>query len=180
MGVLKMKKITLVIATLALAISASGAYAVNSLSKGTMGLNVGAGGFSNANLHDGTSEDQGFILTGRYFIQSDMAILGGFGLGIAGADAKGTDIGLIVGARKYLHVADFAPFVGGRLTYSSTNDSTVKTTQLMVEGGAEYFLAKNFSFEGRAGFGYSSQDFPGGKITNVGTTTFGISFNFYF
>jgi len=181
-----MKKIASVVATLALAISASGAYAVNSLSKGTMGLNVGAGGFSNANLHDGTSEDQGFILTGRYFIQSDMAILGGFGLGIAGADAKGTDIGLIVGARKYLHVADFAPFVGGRLTYSSTNDSTVKTTQLMVEGGAEYFLAKNFSFEGRAGFGYSSVDVGAGgpvaqgKTTNIGTSTFGISFNFYF
>jgi len=126
-------------------------------------------------------EDVGFIINGKYFIQSDMAILGGFGLGIAGGDAKGTDIGLIIGARKYLKVADFAPFVGGRLTYASVLDSTVKLTELIAEGGAEYFLAKNFSFEGRAGFGFSSVDLgAAGKTSNIGTTTFGISFNFYF
>ncbi len=166
-----MKKIASVVAILALAISASGAYAANSLSKGTFGLNVGT--------------DPGFIVNGKYFIQSDMAILGGFGLGIAGGDAKGTDIGLIVGGRKYLHVADFAPFVGGRLTYSSVLDSTIKSTGLIAEAGAEYFLAKQFSFEGRVGFGYTSTDVDNpilgkSKTSNIGTTTFGISFNFYF
>jgi len=180
-GGFKMKKIALAVATLALAISASGAYAANSLSKGTMGLNIGTG-IGSVNAHTGASDDFGFIINGKYFIQSDMAILGGVGLGIAGGDtAKGTDIGFIVGARKYLKVADFAPFVGGRLTYTSTNDSNDKTTQIMAEAGAEYFLAKNFSFEGRVGFGYDSSDtLAAGKVTNIGTSTFAISFNFYF
>jgi len=177
----KMKKIASVVATLALAISASGAHAANSLSKGTMGLNVGTGSVGSLNLHSGTSEDSGFIINGKYFIQSDMAILAGFGLGIAGADAKGTDVGLIVGARKYLKVTDLAPFVGGRLTYTSILDSTVKTTSFIGEAGAEYFLAKQFSFEGKVGFGFESIDQgAGGKVSNVGTTTFAISFNFYF
>jgi len=180
MGVLKMKKIASVVATLALAISASGAYAANSLSRGTWGLNVGVGGF-NINQTTAISEDGGFIVNGKYFIQSDMAILGGLGFGARGGDtAKGSDTGLIVGARKYLHVADFAPFVGGRLTYTSTQDSTVKTTQIMAEGGAEYFLAKQFSFEGRAGFGYESTEAGGAKNTRFGTVTLGIGFNFYF
>ena len=174
-----MKKIAPVVAALALAISASGAYAANSLSKGTMGLNIGSGvGF---NPLTGNPEDGGFIVNGKYFIQSDVAILGGFGFGARGGDtAKGTDVGLIVGARKYLRVADFAPFVGGRLTYMSILNSTVKTTQIMGEGGAEYFLAKQFSFEGRAGFGYESLEAGGVKNTRFGTTTLGIGFNFYF
>ncbi len=174
-----MKKIASIVATLALAISASGAYAANSLSKGTWGLNVGTGlGF---NPLTSNPEDGGFIVNGKYFIQSDMAILGGFGFGARGGDtAKGTDVGLIVGARKYLHVADFAPFVGGRLTYMSILNSTVKTTQIMGEAGAEYFLAKQFSFEGRVGFGYESQEQGGVKNTRFGTTTFGVGFNFYF
>ena len=179
MGVLKMKKIASVVATLALAISASGAYAANSLSKGTFGLNVGTGlGF---NPLTSNPEDGGFIVNGKYFIQSDMAILGGFGFGSLGGDtAKGTDMGLIVGARKYLHVADFAPFVGGRLSYAKTQDSTVKSTSITAEGGAEYFLAKQFSFEGRVGLGYESDETGPVKNTRFGTRTFGVSFNFYF
>jgi len=179
-GALKMKKIASVVATLALALAASGAHAANSLSKGTWGLNVDVGGF-NINPTTGISPDAGFIVNGKYFIQSDMAILGGFGFGARGGDtAKGTDMGLIVGARKYLRVADFAPFLGGRLTYSKLNDSTTKITQIMGEGGAEYFLAKQFSFEGRAGFGYESIEDAGVKNTRFGTTTLGIGFNFYF
>ncbi len=171
-----MKKIASVVATLALAISASGAYAANSLSKGTFGLNIGTGSQGDTNFVDG-----GFIINGKYFIQSDMAILGGFGFGSLGGDtAKGTDMGLIVGARKYLHVADFAPFVGGRLSYAKTQDSTVKSTSITAEGGAEYFLAKQFSFEGRVGLGYESDETGPVKNTRFGTRTFGVSFNFYF
>src|SRR6266487_4604313 len=174
-----MKKIASIVATLALAVFASGAYAANSLSKGTWGLNVGTGlGF---NPLTANPEDGGFIVNGKYFIQSDMAILGGFGFGARGGDtAKGSDVGLIVGARKYLRVADFAPFVGARLTYTSTSDVTDKTTQIMGEAGAEYFLAKQFSFEGRAGFGYESTEAGGVKNTRFGTATLGIGFNFYF
>ncbi len=171
-----MKKIASVVATLALAIFASGAYAANSLSKGTFGLNIGTGSAGDTDFVDG-----GFIINGKYFIQSDMAILGGFGFGSLGGDtAKGTEVGLIVGARKYLRVADFAPFVGGRLSYAKTEDGNRKRTSIMGEGGAEYFLAQRFSFEGRAGFGYESDEIGPLKNTRFGTRTFGISFNFYF
>ncbi len=87
---------------------------------------------------------------------------------------------LFIGARKYLHVADFAPFVGGRLSYAKTQDSTVKSTSITAEGGAEYFLAKQFSFEGRVGLGYESDETGPVKNTRFGTRTFGVSFNFYF
>jgi len=120
-----------------------------------------------------------------------MAILGGFGLRIAGGDAKGTDIGFIAGVRKYLKTDDFAPFVGGRFDYTSTNDSNTKNMGIVAEAGAEYFLAKQFSLEGRVGFGYTSQEvkttstaFPftstTTKATYIGTGTAAISANFYF
>src|SRR5712691_7112950 len=123
-----MKKITpMVVVALALAISASSAYAANSLSKGTMGLNIGTGSAGDTDFVDG-----GCMINGKYFVQSDLAILGGLGFGSLGGDtAKGTETGLIIGARKYLRVADFAPFVGGRLSYTSTDDSNAKTTQIM-------------------------------------------------
>jgi len=179
MGVLKMKKIASVVATLALAIFASGAYAANSLSKGTFGLNVGTGAIDRSTTRP--VDDFGFIVNGKYFIQSDLAILGGLGFGsLGGGRIIKNKNGLIIGARKYLHVADFAPFVGGRLTYASTDDGTVKTTSIVGEGGAEYFLAKQFSFEGRVGFGYESQDQGGVKNNRFGTKTMSISFNFYF
>jgi len=175
-GALKMKKIASVVATLALAVFASGAYAANSLSKGTWGLNIGTGSGGDTDFVDG-----GFIINGKYFIQSDLAILGGLGFGSLGGDtAKGTETGLIIGARKYLRVADFAPFVGGRLSYTSTKDGGLKRSSITGEGGAEYFLAQRFSFEGRVGFGYESEDTGGVKNNRFGTRTFGISFNYYF
>jgi hypothetical protein len=171
-----MKKIASVVAALALALSASSAYAANALSKGTMGLNIGTGSAGDTNFVDG-----GFIINGKYFVQSDLAILGGVGFGSLGGDtAKGTETGLIIGARKYLRVADFAPFVGGRLSHTSTQDGNLKRTSITGEAGAEYFLARQFSFDGRVGFGYESEDTGGVKNNRFGTRTFGISFNFYF
>ena len=167
-----MKKIALVGATLALVMAAGSASAANSLNAGTFGLNV--------NAHDN------FIINGKYFIAKDMAVLGGLGLRIQGGDNnRGTDIGLLAGVRKYLKTDDLAPFVGGRFDYSSTTDSTVVAMGFSAEAGAEYFLAKQFSFEGRVGFGYSStENKPVAAATTktnyIGTTSVGISANFYF
>lgn len=167
-----MKKIALLVATLALAMAAGSASAANSLNSGSFGLNV--------------STQDSFIINGKYLFAKDMAVLGGFGLRIQGGDNnKGTDIGLMAGFRKYLRTDDLAPFVGGRLNYSSTSDSTVVAMGVTAEAGAEYFLAKQFSIEGRVGFGYSSTEnkpVVGAttKTNYIGSTAFGISANFYF
>ena len=177
-----MKKIALVGAALALSMAAGSALAANSMNTGTMGFNV--------NTSDNT------MINGKYFIAKDMAVLGGFGLGINGGDAKGTDIELLAGVRKYMKTDDFAPFMGGRFEYSSTQDSNVKNLSILAEAGAEYFLAKQFSLEGRVGFGYVSKEtitagtttvggftFPTSaksKTTYIGTGAASLSANFYF
>lgn len=159
------------------------ASAANSLKTGTFGLNF-----------DVTDD---FMVTGKYFVANDLALLAGFGLGVKGGDAEGTDLGLLVGVRKYLKVDDFAPFVGGKFEYSSTNDGTTKGLGLLGEFGAEYFLGKQFSVEGSVGFGYTSQEeettvtttnLTGATVTskrsvkgtNIGTQRAGLSVNYYF
>ena len=164
--------IVALVSIMILSIGVGSASAVNSLKQGTVGLNV--------NVNDD------FLLSGKYFIMKDVAVLAGLGIGIKGGDAKGTDIGLGAGARKYLKTDDFAPFVGGFLLYSSTRDSNQKTLSLMGEFGAEYFLHKEFSIEGSAGFGYQETKTsppvsnPSQKETTIGTHRFGLSLNFYF
>ncbi len=146
--------------------------ATNSLKQGTVGLSVDV--------------NNDFILEGRFFVLNDLAILGQFGFGIKGEDGEGTDIGLGVGIRKYLRSEDLAPFVGGNIFYSSTEDGNVKDLSILGLFGAEYFLHKQFSVEGNVGFGYTSEEtknpVTGTKttITNVGTARLGLSLNFYF
>ena len=168
-----MKKIALLGATVALVMAAGSASAANSLNSGSLGFNV--------------STQDSFIINGKYLFAKDMAVLAGFGLRVQGGDNnnRGTDIGLMGGFRKYLKTDDLAPFVGGRINYSSTVDSTVVAMGVTAEAGAEYFLAKQFSIEGRVGFGYSSTENKpvGGATTKtnyIGSTAFGISANFYF
>jgi len=174
-----MKKIVIAGTALALVMAAGSAMAANSLNEGTMGFNVGAAVDSQAVFKEN------FVLNGRYFIGKDMAVLAGLGISIAGGDKKGTDIGLMGGFRKYLKTDDFAPFVGGRFQYQSTQDSTLTAMAVMAEAGAEYFLAKQFSVEGRVGFGYASIErkaptFTPSKETAIGTAVFGLSANYYF
>ena len=171
-----MKKIIVIVLALIAAIGfgTGTASAANSIRQGAFGFNVDV--------------NDDFILTGKYFVTKDIAVLAGFGLGIKGGDAKGTDIAIAGGARKYLKVDDFAPFVGGTLFYSSTKDGDQKSFSLMGEFGAEYFLYKQFSIEGKVGFGYSSQETTTTagpvsttvKETTIGTERAGISFNYYF
>jgi hypothetical protein len=179
-----MKKIVVIAVALVmvLCIGIGSASAENSLKQGTIGMNV-----------DVTDN---FVLTGKYLIMNDLAILADFGIGVKGDDGKGTDIGIGGGVRKYLKMDDFAPFVSGTLFYSETDDGDSKNLSILGDFGAEYFLHKQFSIEGRVAFGYTRQETTTSTPGFIGTvpvttsktttvSTFGtdratISFNFYF
>jgi hypothetical protein len=168
-----MKGIALAGTTLVLIMTTCSALAAeNSLNTGTFGLNV--------DTYNHTT------INGKYFIAKDMAVIGGLGLNLNSGANNGNDISFIAGVRKYLKTDDFSPFVGGRFEYSSTNNSNTSNWGLTAEAGAEYFIAKHFSLEGRVGFGYTSQDVKNpvtGVTTNstvLGTTAFGLGANFYF
>lgn len=184
-----MNKISLAGATLVLAMAAGNASAANSLNTGTMGLNVG---FTNATAIGGLGTPADFMINGRYFVGKDMALIAGIGLSIndsgAPANAKNTDIGFMAGIRKYMKTDDLAPFVGARFQYLSTRQGIFDVTDFSmgVEGGAEYFLAKQFSLEGSVGIGYASSEAqPAGggtttKATAFGTRSYNVGANFYF
>ena len=181
-----MKKIVLAGAGLALAMVSGSAAAANSMTAGTMGVNIG---MNDTGVTAGSSTNNNFVVSGKYFMAKDMALLAGVGFGMNGSDTKGTDIGFVVGARKYLKTDDFAPFIGARFTYVAVGDSANtngKSTGMGVlgEAGAEYFFDKSFSIEGRVGFGYQSIENTTGattsKSTRIGTESLGISANFYF
>ncbi len=182
-----MKQYAKILATAAAIGFAGVAQAENSLKAGSMALNVsvfdGTSAAVQSSVVAGNADDL-YIVQGKYFLQKDLAILAGVGIGIKGGDANGTDFGFRAGVRKYMKTADFAPFFGGYFSYSSTNDSNYKIMQIMGEFGAEYFFSKQFSIEGAARAGYmSGEDSTGAttvKATNVGTASAGVSFNFYF
>jgi hypothetical protein len=171
-----MKKIAMVGATLALTMVAGSALAANSMSSGTLGLNVPVAATSTIPPNP--------LISGKYFVSKDMAILGGFGFSSGGPSGSTvTTFSLLAGVRKYMKADDFAPFVGGVFEYTSTSGTPSSSGMgLSVEAGAEYFLAKQFSVEGKVGFGYISVDpgAPAAKSSYFGTTTAGLSVNFYF
>lgn len=167
-----MKKIALVGATLALVMATGSTFAANSMNTGTIGLNVPVVSTTDP------------LISGKYFVSKDMAILAGFGFNSGGTSGNSvTTFAIEAGVRKYMKTDDFAPFVGGVFDYTSTTTSPSQTTMgLGVEAGAEYFLAKQFSIEGKVGFGYSSIDtgVAATKTTGFGTSRANLSVNFYF
>lgn len=171
-----MKKIAIVGATLALAVAAGSASAANSMSSGTLGLSVPV--YS----APATGVPVNPLISGKYFVGKDMAILGGFGFLSGGpSGSTTTTFSVLAGMRKYMNTNDFAPFVGGVFEYSSTSGTpSSNAMSLAVEGGAEYFLAKQFSIEGKVGFGYISVDNGGTKSSYFGTNTANLSVNYYF
>ena len=183
-----MKQITLAGVALALAVATGNAVAAGGPTAGSFGLNIGV---TRATTQMGTPAD--FMITGKYLMTKDTAILAGLGLNMAdngqSTNNKYTKTGFMGGIRKYLKTDDLSPFVGGRIQYMSTRDpNTVDVTDfaLLAEVGAEYFLGKQFSLEGSVGGGYTSQETknPGSatstKATGFGTATFSLSANFYF
>lgn len=174
-----MKKI-LAGAALAMVAMSGSAMAANSLYAGAMGLSVPITE-RNFNVNNSPAIDP--LLEGKYMMSKDTAILMGFGFLSGGASGNSTTtFALEGGLRKYMKVDDFAPFVGGLLQYSNTNSSPNATTglALVAEAGAEYFFAKQFSVEGKVRFGYTSVETGGTKYSYFGTTTAGLSANFYF
>lgn len=175
-----MKKIVLASAIVALVMAAGSAFAANSMNTGTFGLNipvVSGNAASNPNVSDP-------MISGKYFVSKDLAVLGGFGFVSGGPSGNSTTtFALMAGVRKYMKADDFAPFVGGGLIYESTSSTPNSTSSMLIgaEAGAEYFLAKQFSVEGKVRFGYSSLDNGGGaKSSYFGTTTTNLSVNYYF
>lgn len=173
-----MKKIALVGTTLALALAAGSAMAANSLNAGTMGLSVpivSANAITNNNVSNP-------LISGKYFVSKDVAVLAGFGFVSGGPSGNSTTtFSLLGGVRKYIKADDFAPFVGGFMTYETTSSNPSSSgMSLAIEAGAEYFLAKQFSVEGKVNFGYQSVDQAGAKASYFGSSTATAGLNFYF
>jgi hypothetical protein len=167
---MKKQVLAVLVAIMVMGIGIGSASAAYSMKAGSAGINV--------DVSDNP------MITGKVFVMPSLAILAGFGLGVNGGDTSGTDFGVMVGARKYLKMEDFAPFVGATVLYSSAQKGDQKEMDLLGEAGAEYFFYKQFSVEGKIGFGYLSNEQKVGnanvKNNTVGTKRYGISFNYYF
>jgi len=180
-----MKNFILAGSAWALIVAAGSASAAPSV--GSFGINIP---LTSSTTPLGTPSS--FVISGRYLISKDMAVLAGVGLQMndsgAATNNKSTDIGFMGGIRKYSRTDDFCPFVGGKLQYLSTRQGGNDVTDfaLIAEAGAEYFLGKQFSLEGSVGGGYASRESKpvGGvvstKATGFGSATFNVSANFYF
>jgi hypothetical protein len=177
-----MKKL-LIIATAIIVVIGLGlgnaSAADNSLKAGTFGFNVGFG--------DSALGEPGVVMiSGKYFIQNDLALIAGFGAQASDGDVSSNFFGFSVGVRKYLKLNDFAPFVGGKLSYEKSKKDLDGINRQVFDVsavlGAEYFLHKQFSIEGSVGLGFGSVDnkAPNSDYTYFGTRTVGVSANFYF
>ena len=194
-----MKKIAIVAVVVVMMAGLVGsAFAANSLVQGSKAISVGMG--DSYFVHSLAPMSDVYVnnvvdISGRYFVAKDMALYGGFGLQLNSGDYDGTYFSFTVGARKYLSTNDFAPFIGGQLSYISVDAdgptgvgkiADIKVIDIAALFGAEYFFSKNFSVEGSIGLGLGqyNNDMPaaagGGDSTYLGTRTVGVMANFYF
>jgi hypothetical protein len=176
-----MKK-TMIVAVVVLMVAAlsGSAFAANSLASGKFGLSVG---FTNLSSFPSGLED---TIIGKFFVSNDVALIAGFGFSNASGDPgmpDGTDLSLLVGARKYLKKEDFAPFVEGIFVYLTQDSTKLDTIGVLANFGAEYFLHKQFSLEGSVGLGLlmvETNTGPSADSTIFGTNSLGVRANFYF
>jgi hypothetical protein len=190
-----MKKIAIVAVVMVMMAGLAGsAFAANSLAQGSKGISVGMGdsvfGHPNFPLGDAAATQNPVVdISGRFFVAKDLALTLGAGLQLNTSDVEGTYLSLSFGARKYLSTNDFAPFVGGQLSYISWDGKTdagkfadASVFDLAAFFGAEYFFAKNFSVEGAIGIGLgqANDDITNTDTTYFGTRTMGVHANFYF
>lgn len=164
--------------------SAASSSSSSSLKAGTLGFNVGFG--------DSVFGNNGVVtISGKYFITSDLAIVGGVGSQFSSGDLDSDFSSLSGGARKYFRTDDFSPFVEGKFTYAhekNTVDNNIDKTafDLSFIFGGEYFLHRQFSIEAGVGVGFgtvsvkSPTSAPSQDYTYFGTRTVGVSANFYF
>jgi hypothetical protein len=159
--------------------SAFAAGTGTSLKAGTFGFNVGVG--------DSSLGNTGVVMiSGKYFIANDVALIAGFGFQASSGDQDANVFGISAGVRKYLRIDEFAPFVEGRFSYVTENidSSNIDRDTFDVAGvfGAEYFLNRQFSIEGSVGIGLGqvNDNISNNDYTYFGSRTVGVSANFYF
>ena len=159
--------------------SAFAADTGTSLKAGTFGFNVGFG--------DSSLGNTGVImLSGKYFLAGDVALIAGFGFQTSSGDQDANFFGISAGVRKYLKTSDFAPFVEGRFSYITEriDSQGIDRDTFDVAGifGAEYFLHRQFSIEGSVGLGFGKVDNNNSNsdYTYFGSRTVGVSANYYF
>ncbi len=179
-----MKKLVIVTVALLMIMGlVGGAFAANSsLNSGSMAINVGMG--------NSVYGDVGVTrITGKYFVNRDIALLAGFGFQASSGDYDAKFFSFQGGVRKYLKTDELSTFVEGKLTYEKQKISSpgflpvdVDVIDFSVAFGAEYFFGKQFSLEGSVGIGFGTQDdnTSNQSITYFGTRTVGVSANFYF
>lgn len=177
-----MKKLVIVTVTLLMIMGlAGGAFAAGNFSKGNTAISVGFG--------DSIFGETGAVMiTGKYFIERDMALLAGFGFQTTSGDYDSNFFGFSVGVRKYLKTDDLATFAQGKLSYERLKQNLPgfdaldeKAIDISAGFGAEYFFSKQFSVEGSIGIGFGTVDEPNDTdYTYIGTRTVGVNANFYF
>jgi hypothetical protein len=178
---MKFMKILFVVIGVGLA-TAGTASAENSLKSGAKALSFGI------------VDNNGIEISGRLFVNNDVAVLAGIGLDHKSNDETTTDYSLSGGVRKYLGKADLAPFVGVNARFNrreviiaapvvGTSVESERTFGLTGVFGAEYFFAKQVSAEAQVGLGLSSiqnVNGSGANVTDIGTFSSGVTVNFYF
>jgi hypothetical protein len=143
-------------------------------------LNIGTYGLT---LSTATATNP--MISGKYFVQKNLAVLGGFGLVNSNSGGGTTDMYLMAGVRRYLtqyvRASDLIPFVGARYSHSSVSSAGTNEFTLAAECGMEYYLSKRLSLEGLVSGSYDSKTPSGGSaITTLSTTVYSIGANFYF
>lgn len=170
------------VAMLAGLATAGSASAENSLRSGAKALSFGI------------VDNSGIEISGRLFVNNDVAVLAGLGLDHKRNDETTTDYSLSGGARKYFGKADLAPFVGVNARFNrreviiaafptGTDVESERTFGIDGVFGAEYFFARQVSAEAQVGVGLSSihnVDGSGANVTEIGTFSSGVTVNFYF
>lgn len=179
---MNLKFIRLIISAIIIGMTLAGtASAENSLNAGAKGLSFG--------IVDSVIE-----ISGRMFLQGDLALLAGFGLLHSDNDENTTDYSVSAGMRKYLKKTDLAPFVGGILSYhreefevirtgSTVSVESEKTLEIAGVFGAEYFFARQVSVEAQVGLGIAdvrNVNGSGADVTSIGTFSSGVTLNLYF
>ncbi|OGW55437.1 MAG: hypothetical protein A2Z46_09175 [Nitrospirae bacterium RBG_19FT_COMBO_55_12] len=178
-----MKKLVIVTVALLMIMGlAGGAFAANSLNSGSMAINVGMGNSIYGDI--GVTR-----ITGKYFMDRDMALLAGFGFQSSSGDYDAKFFSFQGGVRKYFKTDELATFAEGKITYEREKIDApgfiavdVDVIDFSAAFGAEYFFGKQFSLEGSVGIGFGTQDdnSTNQDITYFGTRTVGVSANFYF
>ncbi|MBI3812596.1 MAG: hypothetical protein HY283_10430 [Nitrospirae bacterium] len=178
---MKFVKILFVVICVGLA-TAGTASAENSLKSGAKGLSFGI------------KDNNGIEISGRLFVNNDVAVLAGVGLDHKTNDETTTDYSLSGGVRKYLGKADLAPFFGVNASFSrrevivaafpaGTDVESERTFGLDGVFGLEYFFARQVSAEAQVGVELSSihnVNGSGADVTEFGTFSSGVTVNFYF